>query len=383
MNTSKTFTRKIDAEQFLVTMESSKAQGTWVDPLRGQVRLRDYANEWLASKANVTPRTLINLDGRLRNHVLPALGDFQLAAIEPANVRRFVADLTKRELAGSTIKAIYQALSTILNTAVIDGLIARSPCIGIKLPRISSKSKKHFLDADQVERLAEAIDPRYRALIYTAAYTGMRAGEIEALQLDSINLLRRTIDVVSSTSEIRGALVVRPTTKTYTSRRISIPRFLATMLMEHLERYPSSSHFVFTASGGGPIRHRNFYRRHFKPSVTRATLPTKLRFHDLRGTCVALLIAQGAHPKEIQERLGHSTIKMTLDQYGHLFPSLEARLTEGLEETFRRGAAASSRPGADKCQAHDADREPDQPPDQGLGVERTTGFEPATLTLAR
>lgn len=86
---------------------------------------------------------------------------------------------------------------------------------------------------------------------------------------------------------------------------------------------------MFTSAEGTALR-RNFYRRHFKPAAQRADLPPELRFHDLRHTCAALLIAQGAHPKEIQERMGHSTIRLTFDRYGHLFPSLDSRLRDGL-----------------------------------------------------
>jgi integrase len=64
-------------------------------------------------------------------------------------------------------------------------------------------------------------------------------------------------------------------------------------------------------------------------------------FHDLRHTCAALLIAQGAHPKEIQERLGHSTIRITFDRYGHLLPSLDERLRDGLESAYRQGQTAT------------------------------------------
>jgi integrase len=91
---------------------------------------------------------------------------------------------------------------------------------------------------------------------------------------------------------------------------------------------------VFTAAGGGPLR-RTFYRRHYKPAVDRAGLSPSLRFHDLRHICAALLIAQGAHPKEIQERLGHSTIQLTFDRYGHLLPTLDERLRSGLDMAWR------------------------------------------------
>jgi integrase len=96
---------------------------------------------------------------------------------------------------------------------------------------------------------------------------------------------------------------------------------------------------VFTSPTGGPLRHNLFYARHFKPAVLRAGLPEALRFHDLRHTCAALLIAQAGHPKAIMERLGHSSIHFTLDRYGHLFPGLDEALTDGLAATYRSSVA--------------------------------------------
>ena len=91
------------------------------------------------------------------------------------------------------------------------------------------------------------------------------------------------------------------------------------------------------------MRHSNFYRRIFRPAVERSGLSTSLRFHDLRHTCVALLVAQGAHPMAIKERLGHSSITVTLDQYGHLLPAIDEALAGGLEATFQKAAADFSR----------------------------------------
>ncbi|MGZ5293273.1 MAG: tyrosine-type recombinase/integrase [Actinomycetota bacterium] len=125
---------------------------------------------------------------------------------------------------------------------------------------------------------------------------------------------------------------------------MSLPRFLAEMLGEHVGRYPSVDSHVFSSAEGLALRRRNSYRRHYKPAVTRAGLDPDLRFHDLRHTCRrGLLIAQGAHAKEIAERLGHSTTRLTLDRYGHLLPSLDERLREGLEATFRAAAAGPAR----------------------------------------
>ena len=115
------------------------------------------------------------------------------------------------------------------------------------------------------------------------------------------------------------------------------------MLAEHLTRHDPDA-LVFTAPGGGgarpesnpgPVRHELFVRRVFRPAV-RAALPDKpaLRWHDLRHTCAALLVAAGRHPLEIKTRLGHASITTTMDRYGWLFPSAEAALADALDATY-------------------------------------------------
>ena len=92
---------------------------------------------------------------------------------------------------------------------------------------------------------------------------------------------------------------------------------------------------MFTSPEGDVLNHKNFYRRTSSPPSRAAGLPDRTRFHDLRHTCAALCIALGAHPKAIQERLGHSSITVTLDRYGHLFPKLDETLTGRLDEMQR------------------------------------------------
>jgi integrase len=91
---------------------------------------------------------------------------------------------------------------------------------------------------------------------------------------------------------------------------------------------------VFTAPQGGPLREQKFTDRFFKPAATQAGLPHRLRFHDLRNTCVSLLIARGASVKAVQAQLGHASATVTLDRYGHLFPDEFAQLAERLQETY-------------------------------------------------
>ena len=96
------------------------------------------------------------------------------------------------------------------------------------------------------------------------------------------------------------------------------------------------------------MRHSNFWRRVWVPAVRSADVPEGLRIHDLRHTCAALLIAEGAHPKVIQEHLGHSSITVTMDTYGHLFPSQMEELAIRLDrsrEVALQNLAASPRPG--------------------------------------
>jgi integrase len=258
----------------------------------------------------------------------------QLANVRPTHARAFVANLTAKELAPATIKAIVLTTRQVFHQALLDGIIARSPFLGVEIPPDRHREEMCFLDADRVNVLAAAIkDPRYRTAVYVAAYGGLRAGELWALRPERVNILGRTIEVAESLSEFGGGVVAGPT-KTGRVRTITVPRFLAEMLGEHIGRY-SSEGFVFTALHGGAIRHRNFMRRHFKPAVEDAeALPDGLRWHDLRHTCAALLITNGRHLEEVKDYLGHSSIRVTSDRYGHLFPKARAELADALDNTF-------------------------------------------------
>jgi integrase len=292
----------------------------------------------------VAARTYVNIEGRIRNHFLPFFGTMRVDNVRPTHVRSWVAGLVAAGMAPSTVKSTYLTGSQIFAQAVTDGLIARTPCRDIKLPRLRGGDEQHFLTPGQVNDLAAAISDRYRTVVYLAAYGGLRAGEIEALQVSRLNLLAGTVEVVESLTEVGGRLSVGPT-KTGRRRVVPLPRFLCELLGEHVGRYPSEAGFVFTAAEGGPIRHRNFMARHYKPAVVAAGLPTDVRFHDLRHTCAALLIANGRHMEEIKEHLGHSSIRVTSDRYGHLFPSAREAVADALDSTYRGHLADLPRTG--------------------------------------
>lgn len=157
------------------------------------------------------------------------------------------------------------------------------------------------------------------------------------------------MDVVETVKEVRGHLSFGPT-KTNGRRSVGLPRFLVDELDEHLKarRPQHPDDLVFVTPTGLPIRHGWFYKTYFKPAVHRAGLPGALRLHDLRHTAAALLIAEGAHPRAIMERLGHSSVTVSLDVYGHLFASIDESLTDALDRLYRDAGASSC--GADVVQ---------------------------------
>lgn len=159
-----------------------------------------------------------------------------------------------------------------------------------------------------------------------------------ALRRADVNLLTKTISVSRSLKDVNGRQIFGPT-KTHEHRTVAILGFLATLLRQHLAQPLGGvgpDALVFVQRNGNPIRHGNFYRRHFKPAA-RAALPPELhnlRFHDLRHTAASLAVAAGAHPKVVQRHLGHSSIQVTLDRYTHLFPNVEESLAEALDALY-------------------------------------------------
>ncbi len=337
---TRSFDRKIDAAQFLTTAEGSKLRGEWVDPQLGKTSCGDYIDCWLETKSDVAASTKLNIDGRIKKHIRPFFGEMPVNAVRPTHARAFVADLVASGLAPATVKSITLTVGQVFAQAVDDGLVARSPFAKVAMPSDRKHDEMHFLTADQVNDLAAAVDGRYRAAVYMAAYGGLRAGEIWALRIARVNVLARTIDVVESAS-LAGGWHVGPT-KTGKVRTITVPRFLAVMLGEHVGRY-SSDGLVFTAAEGGPVNHRNFSRRHYRKAVDALDDNLgALRFHDLRHTCAAFLIDEGRHLEEVKTYLGHSSIRVTSDRYGHLFPEARAALADALDAKFE----GSAQPGA-------------------------------------
>lgn len=236
------------------------------------------------------------------------------------------------------MQRFHQVLNTMLNAAVRNRMLPRNPASGVGLPNRPHREML-FLTPEQIEALGAAIEPTYRPWVYLLAYGGLRWGEAAALRRSSIDVLHSTVAVAEATSEVRGEVVFGET-KNRKRRTIVLPNFLRDMLHSHLLSLvtPGSDALVFTTPGGHVLRNSNFRPKVWRPAVVSARLNPQLRIHDLRHTCAALLISQGAHPEAIKRHLGHSSITVTMDRYGHVFPSHAQDLAAQLDEAYERHA---------------------------------------------
>lgn len=327
---SRSFRRKIDAERWVRSEESKADRGEWVDPSAGALRYGGWSEQWLAGLHGIGPKTRVGYESLLRSRVLPEFGAIELRRISTARVRTWVAELISGGLSPARVRQALQVLRASLDVAVDDGLIARNPAAKVKAPRVE-KRRQMFLTAFDLGHLADEAR-EYAPLIWFLGWSGLRWGEAVALRVGRVNPKRRRVRVEESATEISGRLVFGPT-KTHETRTVIVPRFVITRLTPLLEGKDSDD-LVFTAPGGGPLRHSNFTRRVWKPAVAASGAPDDLVVHDLRDTAASLAISTGASIKAVQRMLGHASAAMTLDTYGSLFEEDLEALADRLEARY-------------------------------------------------
>src|SRR5207302_204674 len=273
----------------------------------------------------------------------------ELGKLTPSMLRGWVAGLAVKvgrrgTLAPGSVAQAYRTLNPLLEAAVENELLGRNPLRSVKSPRVEAEAMR-FLSHDEVAALAAAIDPRYRALVLLAAYSGLRAGELAALRRKHVDLLRRTVTVVEQVQRIGGEFVVLPPKSAAGRRSVALPTLVATVLQEHLAAFgePGPEGLVFAAPGGGFLRPENFRNPGGLPAVKTAGV-APLRLHDLRHTCASLAIAAGADVKVLQRMLGHASAALTLDRYGHLMPGQERSVADRLDEMAGRATPVPSAP---------------------------------------
>lgn len=344
---SKSFDRKCDAERFLASVVTDIGRGDWIDPRRGRETFGEWADAWWATTVHLRASTRRGYATALNARVRPHFDRTPIGSIDRPAVKEFVAELKARGLAPKSIANTALVLRLVLQEAVEAGSLRENPATNLRLPKARRQEPK-FLTADEVNALAAAARAPYGFLILFASYTGLRPSELCGLRVGKLDLLRRRVEVSETLMQINGETVIGPT-KSDAVRSVPIPVFLRNAAGEYLalRRHqlgrplvPDDLVFPPITTKNGVARTEFLYaesvRRYIlKPALATAGLPSDVRTHDLRHTCASLLISLGAHPKAIMERLGHSDITVTLNVYGHLLPSLEEQLTDGLDELYR------------------------------------------------
>jgi integrase len=303
--------------------------------------VREFVEQWLASiEHSVRPSTHRRYSDAMRSHVIPALGSVQLSKLSPPHLKDLYATRLKQGLSPTTVNHLHVTLHGALKQALRWNMIERNPCDLVDPPlRITPETITWSVD--QTRKVLTMGDAGELAALWRLALIcGMRRGELLGLKWDDIDLDRGTLSVRRTLSRGSGGTWHLTEPKTASGRRqIALPESCVAALRMHrlrqLERRMAlgpawEDHgFVFTGRTGAPL-HVNSMTVHFKKLITDAQVPA-IRFHDLRHTCATLLLAEGVHPKIVQERLGHSDISMTLNRYSHITPSMQRQAADTLD----------------------------------------------------
>jgi integrase len=324
---TRSFTRKVDAERFLVSQRTKIDRGEWVDPEAGRVTLDDWAGEWLAdARSSLKPKTAASYESLLRSRILPELGRIRLAELTPSIVQAWINGM---DVSASRVRQAHIVLALMLKAAVRDGRIARNVAVGTRLPRIERREAP-YLAPEVVDQIAAAMPEPYDLFITILGTLGPRFGEGAALRRRSVDLLRRRLLIAELLAETGGQLTFG-LTKTHAQRAVPLPRSIAQRLSDHLEALPADPEaLLFTSPRGAPLRYSNFRTEVWQPTLERLKLP-RVGLHVLRHSAAARMIAAGASPKAVQTILGHGSAAFTLTVYGHLFDADLDALADALD----------------------------------------------------
>ena len=275
-----------------------------------------------------------------------------MADIKEPHVRRWRKTLLEEGVSAITVAKAYRLLKAVFATAVDDGMIRRNPC-RIKGAGQEKSAERPVLTVSQVFALAEAIGPRYQALVLMGAFTSLRWGELCALRRADVYLDVRTVRVERTLTELQGGGLTFGPPKSEAGRRtVSLPDLVSPVLRWHLSCFTSGSEddLIFTSPNGTPLRRGNFRRRVWLPALKAADLPG-IHFHDLRHTGNHLTANAGASLRELMARMGHSSTRAALI-YQHSTDERQREIADALNqlarEELKRDKGKASGQGAGK-----------------------------------
>jgi integrase len=335
-------------------------RGEWTDPQRGRTRFGLFAEEWLRTTVDLRTSTRARTEGILDCHLTPYFGDRRLADIVAVDVRAFVAERAVSGLAPAIVAKHLRLLSQILGAARASRYIPDNPCAGVKPPQIHEDDVV-FLEAEQLNQLADEIEPRFRAMVLLAGYRGPRWGELAGLRRARVNLERARSRSPRSSSRSLAHSPSGPRRRPRAGGQSRFRRSSSMYWTNTSESTPLASS-CSPARGAGLLHRSSFARRYFRPAVSAAGLNSGLTFHGLRHTAVSILAAEGAQLNELATVMGwsRSTVAAMAVRYAHLFPSRQEHLTARLEAVFRGAEAQRSRKSDDILMTTSADERTSQ-----------------------
>ena len=322
------------------------------------VTVATFTREWITStlaaseRKETTKGLYANLAG---SHIIPSkLGALPLAKLRASHVEAWVVELRATErvgskpadlrtLADSTIRSTYTVLRSVLDTAVRDGALARNPAAAVKRPKVARKEAAH-LSSDQLRAVLEqASTSRYASMFELLARTGMRRGEALALRWSDVDFTDSLLRVRGTLARVDGTLTVTAPKTTRSARFIPMSAEVESLLhqvkaSQATERLQAGSvwtqtGFVFTTETGQPCDPRNALRA-LKAASARAGLPSTT-LHTIRHSAASLMLVNGVPLKVVSDVLGHASVAITGDVYGHVSPDVSrtalAALSTALE----------------------------------------------------
>lgn len=330
---------KSDAEKRLRVKMAEIEVGNHIE--ESPETLNNFLDRWLLlRKSAISIRTYDDYSEMLERYVRPEIGSKLISSITSGDIQTLYTKMSERGLSNRTVRYTHTILNATLKRAVGMGVIKTNPAQSpdIELPKKESKEMR-ALSPEEVRKFLEALKgDRYEAFFILALDSGMRPEESLGLKWEDIDLTRGSVMIRRTLcrkrkkpEDMRRALYLGIPKTSKSRRTILISQKTRAILIHHRPPDSSPDDFVFIARGGGPVIADSLIRTHFKPALKRAGLPN-IRLYDLRHTMATALLVAGVNPKIVSERLGHSSIVLTLDTYSHVIPGLQEMAIQKLEE---------------------------------------------------
>lgn len=308
-------------------------------PVQDKVTVERWLADWINTKLSsgkVSDSTVTSYRGLIKTHIVPCLGTKLVSELTPSILADFLGKLAAENVSAYNRRHIFVVLSQALDQAVKLNLIVANGIKGLDKPSVPKKYIQPLTE-DEVKRLLQAVHgDRFYALYRLALNTGMRQGELFGLEWSMVDFANGTIKVFQALKEV-GSRVYMGIPKSDKSRRVlSVSPATMAVLQDHKDKMAAEghgSHLVFCSTTGGVLRKGNFMKRHFYPTLEKASL-RRVRFHDLRHTFASHMIHRSANPVELSEMMGHSSVAFTLDTYCHIFQEARVTAARRLDDLF-------------------------------------------------